>query len=123
MRHLGWNLLLLCTIIFSVRGWALEPSPIAGPTTINDAQLLTAKENTIKVTRLAAQMGAISMQEALELERKIAPMSAQEFKAYLEAETASAQNQQDISGGKIDEKQLKKFMEEYKDLVPTNRPK
>ncbi|MBP5297274.1 MAG: hypothetical protein J6Y94_08095 [Bacteriovoracaceae bacterium] len=89
---------------------------------ISDAQLLAAKDNTLKIARMAAQMGAISAQEAAELERKVAPMTAQEFKAYLEAETATAQNQQDVLGDRIDEKQFKKLMRQYRALLPTDAP-
>ena len=105
-----FELVVASSILLSFAGQAAEQ--------VSDEQLLTAKENTIKITRMAAQMGAISAQEAAELEKKVAPMTAQEFKTYLEAETAQAQNQQDISGGKIDEQQFKKMMEQYKDLVP-----
>ena len=109
------NIFHFCFLVLAV---LLLASPLQAAEQVSDAQLLAAKENTIKVARMAAQMGAISQQEAAELERKISPMNAQQFKAYLEAEAKQAEQQKDISGGKVDEAQFKKMMEQLKSVAP-----
>jgi len=102
----GLSLFLLSAVI----GWAADEN-------ITDAQLLQAKQNTIRVTRMAAELGSISKAEALEFENKINAMNAQQFKAYLQSEMASAQNQRDVSGGQLDEKQVQDLLKKYQNLV------
>ncbi len=84
---------------------------------VSEAQLLQAKENTIRISRMAAELGQISKAEAAEFENKIKAMNAKQFKAYLQSEMESAERQGDISGGQINEKQLKEMLNKYQGMV------
>ena len=103
--------LAVAGVLLSARGTAAEEQ-------VSDAQLLKAKENTIKVTRMAAQMGSISKAEAAAFENKIRAMNAAQFRAYLQEEMAQAEKQQDITGGQIDEKRLQEILQNYQNLAP-----
>jgi hypothetical protein len=84
---------------------------------VSEAQLLQAKENTMRISRMAAEMGQISKEEAAEFENKIKAMNAKQFKAYLQSEMEKAERQGDVSGGQINEKQLREMLNKYQGVV------